>query len=763
MAKNKSRQHKVKGKKKNLNKVVSLDDFRESEMAEDIQQNAQLPISELETLLPQLPVGSIQWKMIILQLAEGYKLEKNMEKAWETLAPLLEHVMDQEKGGRSAPALTLETKANLLARVMAAGLSYALQIKSGPDHAVGNDTNRADKTDNTDNTDNTVNTTKTSNIINIGDMIINDSNGNALGAMYWLEEAVDMMQHYDRRQGKHQPLPEDWEPLTEELMRVASMLGHHQKVLEIERALSRLCRGGLCQHLAGIAAFNLQKYSQAAKHWEKMSRMEDDPEGRLYARIAGLAQKGAIPPFTISYLEESLFLKLRLKQGETVPASEKASEGEKKQAFSVYVEETTEHLEKGVGILSTFVDYFTAVEDGSFKDAAFLLGMLVLSTGDWGLQLAESFLNAPHMKSDDLPAEVRKELQQALENGFDPVNRITLYDREYELIFEEDKRLDATHEMAQELLKRKRAVDAKDLILQAMDRKEATTPGLVLLLSTLESQMGQWQITLELMNELERVIPDVPPVMFNQVLAMSKLGLWDEALRVIERMKIVLEEDAAQGEEPTGVFSPKEISKLEANIRRDRDQREALSRDIAQMTGSWKKPENRPGKRRRDWYLLDVTSPEELREDVAGKELPRKTTLRRGMKNMPVEWVCFACLQHNLGPVTLREEWENLLEDALLSRKSLSKILKALAPEERELLEYLLEKGGTSPTGPLVRKFGAMEGDGYFWDAGDEPSSTLGRLWSKCLIMVGRGLINGKRQKVALIPADLQPLLKQLL
>ncbi|MHB1044206.1 MAG: hypothetical protein ACYC0Q_15400 [Eubacteriales bacterium] len=61
--------------------------------------------------------------------------------------------------------------------------------------------------------------------------------------------------------------------------------------------------------------------------------------------------------------------------------------------------------------------------------------------------------------------------------------------------------------------------------------------------------------------------------------------------------------------------------------------------------------------------------------------------------------------------------------------------------EERELLKFLLSRGGFSRINAVTRRFGATEGDGFFW-VEEEPASPLGLLWSRALVMVGKTVLN---------------------
>lgn len=68
-----------------------------------------------------------------------------------------------------------------------------------------------------------------------------------------------------------------------------------------------------------------------------------------------------------------------------------------------------------------------------------------------------------------------------------------------------------------------------------------------------------------------------------------------------------------------------------------------------------------------------------------------------------------------------------------------------------------------SYNGSVTRKFGSMDGDGFYWNEEEEGSySPLGTLWSQGLVFVGRCLIDNRRTKIVTIPVELlRPLLIQ--
>ncbi len=148
----------------------------------------------------------------------------------------------------------------------------------------------------------------------------------------------------------------------------------------------------------------------------------------------------------------------------------------------------------------------------------------------------------------------------------------------------------------------------------------------------------------------------------------------------------------------------------------------------------------------------------DMREAIEDKNLSLNPRLRQGLKNMPVEWINAACEIYNLKPARLRPDREKQLIEHLQQSEVLQKIIAELEEDEISLLRYLLQQEGWSRIGPVTRKFGSMDGDGFFWNE-DGPCSTLGYLWNLGLVFVGRTTLNNRSTKIVTIPVELRPLL----
>jgi len=108
------------------------------------------------------------------------------------------------------------------------------------------------------------------------------------------------------------------------------------------------------------------------------------------------------------------------------------------------------------------------------------------------------------------------------------------------------------------------------------------------------------------------------------------------------------------------------------------------------------------------------------------------------------------------------------LAAALTSEETLRRCVAELPPHARIALRQVIDNGGWMRLADLTRDFGAMDGDGWFWDE-DPPTSCLGQLRHRALLFIGRTSLTkkgkpGKRTfRVAVVPKDIRDLLKGIL
>jgi len=180
--------------------------------------------------------------------------------------------------------------------------------------------------------------------------------------------------------------------------------------------------------------------------------------------------------------------------------------------------------------------------------------------------------------------------------------------------------------------------------------------------------------------------------------------------------------------------------------------------------------------------LTELT--EELTEELArylgdrwraeedNKAIRVNLSLTTALNRIPAKWLDAACQANQL---TLqgasrpnRRAKVAALVAALTSEEALRRCVIALPPRARIALRQVIDNGGWMRLADLTRDFGAMDGDGWFWDEAP-PTSCLGQLRHRALLFVGRTSLTregrpGKRTfKVAVVPKDIRDLLKGIL
>jgi len=493
------------------------------------------------------------------------------------------------------------------------------------------------------------------------------------------------------------------------IMQAAGDLKDHRRVFELYRRWEPYHRSWENRLLAGAACFNLGRYNRAAGLWSSIA--EAHPLLAGMQQVAFLVERGVIPPFEIGYdiYGAEAMEKMLLEPGRDEEALERCFR-------DGYIRMT---------ILSLIL------HDGEDHEAGKVAYSLVTYNGEWGKKLGRSILDSPVFGKAVKMGAARAlvELGVLPENEPFPMfidgQRRMVELKKTPVVPEPDEKLDALVEKALKL-RDKGELDEAIKLLRDLYEEGPYYPRAVLALANLLRQKGELDDALELMEELEDLAPDNPAVLFNFAALMVQMGRTEEARW---RLANIDKEDATED-------LLKKIELLERQI----EWQELLSDLPERFVGMFE---------------------EEERKRIEEKALPPDPTLSRGLKNMPANWLSAACLSYGLEPARLRRDREKQLIDFLSRRGNLEKIVEELQPEEQELLEYLLRKGGWSRLNAVTRKFGSMEGDGFYWEE-EDPESSLGFLWSRALVMVGRAVIDGRRTKIVTIPLELREPLKEI-
>jgi hypothetical protein len=159
-------------------------------------------------------------------------------------------------------------------------------------------------------------------------------------------------------------------------------------------------------------------------------------------------------------------------------------------------------------------------------------------------------------------------------------------------------------------------------------------------------------------------------------------------------------------------------------------------------------------------YMAD-----EWREREEGKSIKLDLTLAAALSKTPAKWLDAACIAHRISKKGQRKTKVTALTHKMTDTPTLVELVRNTPAHARAALRKVIEGGGWMKLNALIKDFGDMEGDGWFWDE-IPPTSSLGELRQRALLFVGRAVLGktGKKAyKVAVVPRDLRAALLQIL
>ncbi|MGQ9533207.1 MAG: tetratricopeptide repeat protein [Desulfotomaculales bacterium] len=544
---------------------------------------------------------------------------------------------------------------------------------------------------------------------------VHASQGQEAEARRWLERAVTLFGRGLSAILRGTP-GMDVQPFLEytvAIMEAAAALKDHRQVLDLYRRWEPHHVRWQNRYLAAVACFNLGRYRRAAALWGSLGEVYH-PFAKM-GEVALRVERGMVPPFELGY---------EIYSREELDAMLRAARHDEA-ARRRFVED-------GYCRMVLLVILLEGQDKQQYTEAGRTAYQLVYYGGEWGERFGRRILEGP-----GYAVPVKMQAARALaargilsenepvpmwiDGRWQPVEYRTLL-----VTTEPEPDLDARVEEAIRLREAGR-VDEAEALLRELCLGPRVPARAVMTLANLLRGKGQLDEAVQLMNLLENLIPDHPAFLFNYAALMLQKGDTRRAREYFERIDVretseefrakleVLREEIARAEE--WVFSPAAL------VRAFEEQR---------------------------------------RKAVEEKPLGVDASLVQGLRNMPARWLEAACRSHGLEPVRYRKERQEQLRRFFLDRANLEKAVAALAAEERELLRYLMERGGWARLSPVTRRFGSLEGDGFFWDECG-PKSPLGVLWSRALVMVGRTALEGRRCKVAVVPAEMRPALAEIL
>jgi len=512
--------------------------------------------------------------------------------------------------------------------------------------------------------------------------------------------------------------PHSWYEYTVQIIRAAGALQDHRRVIDLYKKYERYHVSWENRFNAGIAYFNLKRYKQAASIWEPLHRT-----GNFiipFQEVAFLMERDVTPHFELSYKP---------------PEWDKVIEQFKNAGDDHETQERA--LEDGqIRLVMLDTLFGEQVREEEKKNA---VKILIKYGKDWGIELGqrllESALVAYEVKMSALFTLVERGVYKEGEevriwiDGKETVAKV----EKKEVSTEPDQELDQLCDRAVELRKKGQFKEAIAL-LEPLQQRGTVYPRALVTLANLYRNISEYEKALPILGALSEIMPEQPAVMINLAGLYVETGEFDQALQCIAMI---------------------ENEELDENFRERLDY-------MRRMAEQRLTPGEYAGHSADDYddYMNEVE--EGLRGEIEEKKFTPESTLSRGLKNMPNEWLLMMCDIHGIDPCRLRSQREKAIVAHLTNPAHLKRAVQELVADEHELLLYLLSKGGWALLSSVSRKFGKMEGDGFFWEE-EEPLSTTGTLWSKGLIMVGKAIQNNRQARIVAIPADLKPLLEKIL
>lgn len=503
---------------------------------------------------------------------------------------------------------------------------------------------------------------------------------------------------------------EAWYEYTVQMMRAAAALQDHRLVLDLYRRWEKYHVNWENPFLAGIAAFNIGRFSRASSLWERISHVAKFVV--MMQQVAFLVDRGLIPPFPLEY---ELFDPERLMELAREPENEAVQ---------------SRYLTRG-NVRMALLSYLFS-PDLPEDQVKGILRSLIKFGEDWGKEFGLNLLEA-----GGVPRELKYFAALALvERGVyeagQPIPVVIdgreeqIKIQEFKIALEPDPELDRLNKRAVTFRDRGKIDEALALVEPLYEQGRYYLPTMITL-ANLYRWKNKPELAREIFELLEQALPGAPVVLINLAGVNLELHEYRAALDCLDR--------------------------IDAELNREMEEKARIIRNLAERRLSLNEPYKK--------HAATIAFEDTLREEIEKKKIPLQATLKRGLQNMPNEWLLNLSDHLDLD-CRQRRDREDQIAARLVNQKVLAGVIEELGQEETELLRYLLQQGGWARLNAVTRKFGRMAGDGFYWDE-EDPVSPLGFLWSRALVFVGRAVIDNRNTKVAVVPIELREKLMKLL
>ncbi len=505
-----------------------------------------------------------------------------------------------------------------------------------------------------------------------------------------------------------------WKEYTVAIMRAAADLKDHTRVWDYYLRWKNLHVSWENLHMAAVAGFNLGHYRRAASLWGRLDKQLGKAAHSLQ-RVAILTEQGVVPHFTLDYCLKS--------QEEIKQLTERIGANE---------ENLGEVLEDpGFRLFLLCMIFDPGVEDA----ATGLAEKMVFRGGKWENEFAERLLQATSVEDSIKFAAARGLLEKGVYSPDEPIVMVLdgrkkeVFVKQLPVVFEAGPSTREAMQKARQLKEKGSYREAIEVLKDVLLREEFFPPA-AMNLSNLLRLEGKLEEAEDYLRQAEVVLPEDPKVLFNLSALMVEQKRLKEAQEYLERIELQDEDEE--------MMSKKKLLEKELN-------RAKLSEALLPM------------------FELRRQQEERERRKLEEKPITTDVQLHSCLKKMPAGWLTGLCDSLDLEPARRREQREQQLQEALLQKEKL-KILydEVLEKEDRDLLRYLLEKGGWARLSAVSRKFGCLEGEGFKWRF-ELPNAPQGALWALGLVAIGKARLKNRREKVVVIPRELRAPLTEIL
>ncbi len=501
------------------------------------------------------------------------------------------------------------------------------------------------------------------------------------------------------------------------IMITIGRLGDHRRIIELYQRWKRYSLPDHARHLAAVASFNLGRYRSADTLWKLSPYM--GTLTRVMRKVAMLIDRGDIPPFKLDY--ESI---------SNDEFDKKIADAEKDvEAHRLFAQIGQMRMM----LLASILD-----AESTGKDVQMEVETLVVFGGDWGREFGERILASNSFGKTAKLYAASALIQIGVYQESDPIPMIIDGKEEKVIISEviiphkpDQEAREVLAEVAK--LKEKGKIQEAIVLLENLTRKKKFYPRPLLVLADLYCLQNEWGKAEEVLLLLYDVLPEDPVVLYNLTVISLEKGDIKKSRFYFNRLNL-------QGMD----------NEFKDKVKMLKDYIESQERELQKVLPFWN--------------VEDAVNSmaESQRHKVEEKTLPKDAGLAKGLKNMPAIWLDGMLDYYDIDCSGKRQEKEKTIANYLHHRDNLADTLEDLEEEDIEVIKFLLANGGWARLSIVSRKFGSMEGSGYFWSE-DNPDLPLAFLWSIGLVMVGRTILNERRCKIAIIPLDLRDQLQSLL